>query len=94
MVSSGLVGLGLRLRVPDVSQHLKQPPLKMPATDAGETSRTRNPRPRPSSPEDTIYIDAGREGLNQYKGRRAFKTLTDKPTGKEDLSVDGRTILA
>jgi hypothetical protein len=38
----------------------------MPATDAGETSGTYNLRPRPTSPEDTIYIDAGRESLNQY----------------------------
>ena len=39
----------------------------MPATVAGKTSGTRNLRPRPTSPEDTMYIDAGRESLNQYK---------------------------
>ena len=33
-------------------------PLKMPATDAGETSGTHN-----LSPEETMYIDAGRESL-------------------------------
>ena len=32
------------------------PPLKMPATDAGETSGTHNLRPRTTSPEDTMYI--------------------------------------
>ena len=36
-------------------QQLKQPPPKMPATAAGETSEIRNLRPRPTSPEDTIY---------------------------------------
>jgi len=38
----------------------------MPATDADETSGTHNLRPRPTSLEDTMYIDAGRESLNQY----------------------------
>ena len=60
MVSSGLVGRGLRLRVPDVS----------PASDAGETSGNHSLRPRPTSPEDTMYIDAGRESFNQYILRR------------------------
>ena len=41
MVSSGLV---------------EAAPLKMPATDAGETSGTHDLRPRPTSPEDTMYI--------------------------------------
>jgi hypothetical protein len=40
-------------------------PLKMPGTDAGETSGTHNLRLRPASPEDTMYINAGRESLNQ-----------------------------
>ena len=40
-------------------------PLKMPATDAGETSGTHNLRPRPTSPEDSMYIAAGRESLKQ-----------------------------
>ena len=39
----------------------------MPARNAGETSGTRNLRARPTSLEDTMYIDAGRESLNQYK---------------------------
>ena len=38
----------------------------MPATDAGETSGIRNLRPQPTSPEDNMYIDTGRENLNQY----------------------------
>ena len=38
----------------------------MPATDASETSGIRNLRPRPISPEDTMYIDACRESLNQH----------------------------
>ena len=36
----------------------------MPTTDAVETSGTHNLRPRPTSPEDTIYIDTGRESLD------------------------------
>ena len=59
MVSSGLVGLGLKTAV-------EAAPLKMAATDVGKTSGTHNLRPRPTSPEDTLYIDAGRESLNQY----------------------------
>jgi hypothetical protein len=47
-------------------QQLKQPPLKMPAKDAGETSGTHDLRQQPISPEDTMYIDTGRESLNQY----------------------------
>ena len=38
----------------------------MPPSDTGETSEIFNPRPRLSNPEDIIYIDAGRESLNQY----------------------------
>ena len=45
MVSSGLVGHGLRLQILQ----------KMPATDAGKTSGICNLRPWPTSPEDTIY---------------------------------------
>ena len=88
MVSSGLMGYGLRLQIPDVSSayvsgifrsggfnycfrialeaRVEQPPLKMPATDAGETPGICNLRPRPTSPEDTIYIDARLESLDQY----------------------------
>jgi len=40
-------------------------PPKMPATEAGETSGIYNLRPQPNNPEDTIYIDAGLESLNQ-----------------------------
>ena len=40
----------------ELKQQLKQPPLKMPATDTGEKSGTHNLRPRPTSPEDTMYI--------------------------------------
>ena len=47
------------LLLPLQKQQLKQPPLKIPATDAGETSGIFNLRPRPTSPED-----AGRENLN------------------------------
>ena len=47
-------------------QFLKQPPLKMPATDAGETSGIYSLRSRPTSLEDTLHVDAGRESLNQY----------------------------
>ena len=38
----------------------------MPATDVGETSGSHNLKPWPTSPEDTMYIDAGLESLNQY----------------------------
>ena len=38
-------------------------PLKTPAIDAGETSGIHNMRSRPTSPEETMYIDAGRENL-------------------------------
>ena len=55
--SSRLVHLVFRLQI--------QQQLKMPATDAGETSGICNLRPWPTSPEDTIYIDAGSESLNQ-----------------------------
>ena len=35
----------------------------MPATDAGKTSGIHNLRPQPTSPEDTMYIDAGLESF-------------------------------
>ena len=38
----------------------------MPATDAGETSGIHNLRPRPTSLEDTIYIDNQWNGLPNY----------------------------
>ena len=38
-------------------QQLKQPLLKMAATDAGDKLGIHNLRPRPTSPEDTIYIN-------------------------------------
>ena len=38
-------------------RQLEQPPLKMPATDGGKTPGTHNLRPRPTSPEDTMYTD-------------------------------------
>ena len=38
----------------------------MPATDVGEMSGRRNDRPRPLNPEDLLYINVGREILNQY----------------------------
>ena len=41
-------------------------PAAVLATDVGETSGPHNLRPRPTSPEDTMYIDSGRESLNQY----------------------------
>ena len=41
-------------------------PLKMPATDAGETLGICSLRPWPTRYEDTIYIDSGHESLNQY----------------------------
>ena len=60
MMSSRFVGRGLRLQIPDVAlqkQQLKQPPLKMPATDACETSGIFNLRPWPTSPKDTTYSE-------------------------------------
>ena len=45
MVSSELVGRGLRLRIPDVS----------PESVAGKTSGIRNLKSRPTSSEDTSY---------------------------------------
>ena len=53
MVYSGLVDHGLRLQIPDVSS--------VSVADIFRGGR----KPRPTSPEDTIYIDAGRESLNQ-----------------------------
>ena len=50
-------------------------PLKMTATYAGETSGTHNLRPRLTSSEDTMYIDAGRESLNQYIFHTKFINL-------------------
>ena len=65
MVSSGQVGHGLRLQIPDVS------PASVAATSEQGCHRCRqksgicNVRPRPTSSEDTMYIDVGCESLNQ-----------------------------
>ena len=61
MVSSELVGYEfLKFHL-----HLWQASSEVATTDAGETSGTHNLRPWPNSPEDTMYIDASRENLNQ-----------------------------
>ena len=59
-------------------QQLKQPPLKMPDKDAGDTSGIHNLRPQPTSREDTIYIDAGHESLNQYIQRLHGKEVNNQ----------------
>jgi hypothetical protein len=47
-------------------QRLKQPPLKIPAIDVGKTSGIYNLTPWSTNLEDTKYIYAGCESLNQY----------------------------
>ena len=59
MMYSGLMGRGLRLRVPDVS----------PASVAyifRDAASTAVSEVMITSTEYTLYIDAGRESLNQY----------------------------
>ena len=65
MMSSGLVGRGLRLEILEVSPEsvagiselvASTAASEVPATDPGETSGIYTLRPRPTSPEDTIYI--------------------------------------
>ena len=58
-------GCGLRLQIPDVSP-ASVAGIFRDTTDADEKSGICNLRPRPTGSEDTIYIDAGRESLNQY----------------------------
>ena len=69
MMSSGLVGRGLSLRIPEV----------FPASVASETSGIRNLRPHPTSLEDTIHIDAGRESLNQNVEEIVYHILCQCP---------------
>jgi hypothetical protein len=75
MLSSGLVGHGPRLWIPDV----------LPATDACETSGIRNLRPRPTCPEDSIYIDVGRESFNQYIQKTIYFIIVSSNTSSQNI---------
>ena len=54
-ISSGLVGLVLRLKIPDVSPASVTVTIEDPVSESGETSVIFNLRKRPNSPEDIIY---------------------------------------